>query len=168
MDAAIGGGDPGRLQPFDAVWAEHHLAVHRFARHLVGDPSLAEDLVAEAFARTWPRWRSGLVTDPLPYLRRAVVNGAKDRGRRLQVERVAQLRMSGDERGSRQVDDATVDADEVLAALRTLPARQRAVVVLRFYEDLSEAAIRRPAQNAPRHGEVQLVEGARAAAGAVP
>lgn len=141
MDAAFEGQGSGRRRAFDAVWAEHHVAVHRLALHLVGDPGLAEDLVADAFARTWPRWRSGLVADPLAYLRRAVVNGANDRGRRLKVERLERRRVSGEGRGDRPIDDAAADADQLLAALRTLPPRQRAVVALRFYDDLTEAAI---------------------------
>jgi len=105
------GDGSSRRRSFDVVWADHHQAVHRLAMHLVGNPSLADDLVAEAFARTWPRWRSGLVADPLPYLRRAVVNGANDRGRRLEVERLATSRVSADDRGARQTDEAVADAD---------------------------------------------------------
>ncbi len=56
--------------------------MQRLARTLIGDASAAEDLVAEAIARTLPKWREGSVDDCGVYLRRVVVNLAARRWRR--------------------------------------------------------------------------------------
>ena len=54
----------------------------RFAYVVCGDRVLAEDVVAEALAQAWPRWRRGQIDDLLPYVRRSVVNEVYSRGRR--------------------------------------------------------------------------------------
>ncbi|HUF96616.1 MAG TPA: sigma factor [Ilumatobacter sp.] len=59
--------------------------IQRVALLLVGDRSVADDLVAEAVARTLPRWRAGGVADPAAYLRRVVVNLASRRWRRRSI-----------------------------------------------------------------------------------
>jgi RNA polymerase sigma factor (sigma-70 family) len=63
------------------------------------------------------------------------------RFRRLALERREALKRSGDDRGTRGADDELVEHDQMFAALRQLSPRQRAAVVLRFYEDLPEKAI---------------------------
>ena len=124
---------------FGALFDAHHTAVYRLALLLSGDPVVAEDAVAEAFARTWPRWQRGEIRDPGPYLRRAVVNQVRGRFRRRVLERREDVRRRGDERGPRAHDDRTVDRDEMVRALLRLPVRQRTAIVLRYYDDLSEA-----------------------------
>ena len=57
-------------------------SVLRLAYVLTGDGGLAEDVVADAFAAMYPRWKSGKVDDPVAYLRRAVVNQIRGRFRR--------------------------------------------------------------------------------------
>jgi RNA polymerase sigma-70 factor (sigma-E family) len=112
------------------------------ARLLVDRRDDAEEVVQEAFARTW----AGLGRvhgDPLPYLRRAVVNQSRGRLRRRrtaaahrpEAARPVESAESGAVRG------ATTRA--VVAGLRTLPRRQRECVVLRFYEDLTVPEIAR-------------------------
>jgi RNA polymerase sigma-70 factor (sigma-E family) len=120
-----------------SLFAAHHEQLLRIAFLLSGDDRLAEDLVADAFAKAYRHLARGRVDDPGAYLRRAVVNGWKRQLGRLvrDRERARRLRIGWDP----AFEDASVERDRVLAALATLPARQRAVVVLRFLDDLSEA-----------------------------
>jgi RNA polymerase sigma factor (sigma-70 family) len=78
------------------------------------------------------RWAS--VHDPLPYVRRSVVNACASHHRSTARRR----RLSGPE-----TRDSQLGADELEDALAKLPARQRAAVVLRFYGDLPDAEIAR-------------------------
>ena len=124
------------------LFAAHYTRLLRLAFVLTGDAEAAEDAVQDAFARTYCRW--GRLRDPdlaLAYLRTCVVNVTRSRFRRLRVarrhvpEHVAYAASAEDlamERGDRA---------DVVAALRRLPARQREVLVLRYYGRLSEAAI---------------------------
>lgn len=110
----------------------------RFGYGLTGDVGLAEDLAQTALARAYASWpRVRLAADPDAYVRRIMVNSNRSRfrGRRVPeylTESPPDLVVGG-EIG---VDD---DAAELRAALLSLPAGQRAVVVLRYWMDLSEA-----------------------------
>lgn len=111
-------------------------ALLRTAYLLTGDWALGEDLLQTALASTWRRW-GRLTGEPEPYLRRTMLNTYLSWRRR---------RWSGEVTTGvlpeRALDDTTANADErdlVWTALRRLPRRQRAVVVLRYYEDLTEA-----------------------------
>jgi RNA polymerase sigma-70 factor (sigma-E family) len=98
----------------------------------------AEDLLQGVLERAYRRWgricRDG---DPERYVRRMLVNASVDRWRRLR--RKPELPMP--EPGQIVSDQSAIvaDRDQLLRALATLPARQRAVIVLRYLEDLSEA-----------------------------
>ena len=135
-------GRAGRVQrgddAFSAAVAAHHRELARFAYRLCGDPNLAEDVVAEAYARVWPHWRRGNVDDLLPYLMRAVANEAFTRHRRRRLEH----RRTPPPTPASQVEgpfEAQVDEHDALwAALDRLPPPQRVVLVLRIVEDLSE------------------------------
>jgi RNA polymerase sigma-70 factor (sigma-E family) len=100
----------------------------------------AEDLLQDVLERAYRRW--GRITrhgDPEPYVRKMLINAAVDRSRRLLRRReVPLLADSADVAASDQVG-AAGDRDLLLRALAGLPRRQRAVLVLRFFEDLSEA-----------------------------
>lgn len=124
---------------FAVVFNEHHRRAVRLAYLLTSDADLAEDIVSEAFVKVYPRWQRGEVRDVGAYLRRAVANESNSRLRRRYLERRASARRHGDDRGVRLVDDGAADRDEVWGALQRLPARQQQAVVLRYYEDLSEA-----------------------------
>jgi RNA polymerase sigma-70 factor (sigma-E family) len=124
---------------FAAVFNAHHRDAVRLAYLLTSDATQAEDIVAEAFAKVYVRWKRGEVRDVGAYLRRAVANEANSKLRRRYLERREAGRQRGDDRGVRLVDEQAADRDEVWSALGRLPARQRQAVVLRYYEDLSEA-----------------------------
>lgn len=124
---------------FAAVFNAHHRDAVRLAYLLCGDHHQAEDVVSDAFAKVYVQWKRGNVADVRAYLRRAVVNETNSKLRRRYLERREASKRSGDERGVRLVDDHTADKDEVWQAIQRLPERQRQAVVLRFYEDLSEA-----------------------------
>lgn len=115
-------------------------ALLRTARMLTGNQHAAEDLVQATLERVWPRWqRVARDGDPDAYVRRAMINTYASWWRR---------RWRG-ERPTSELPEAPISddayaradlADALRRVLPTLPPRQRAVLVLRYYEDLSEAA----------------------------
>lgn len=133
----IGTRDSSEPAAFERLVRDEHVGLLRFAYLLCGDHHRAEDAVAEALARTWPRWRGGGINDPMAYVRRAIVNELKGRARRAGVRRRHDDRRVVDP-GVRLLDHDTVERDAVHEALLRLPLRQRTAVVLRFYEDRSE------------------------------
>ena len=126
-----------RAEEFAAVFDEHHQEVRRLAYSLCGDWAQADDAAAEAFARTWPKWRRGKVEDVRPYVRRAVVNHLRGRWRRRATARREEHHHRGDDRGDRSAEDSFDDRGQLTQALLELPPRQRAAVVLRYFEDCS-------------------------------
>lgn len=124
---------------FAEVFRDHYPRVMRLAYLQCGDRDRAEDAVAEAMSKVYVRWRAGGVEHVGPYLRRAVVNEVlQDVRRRASAER-ARARSRGDLRGVRTTADDLGDRDELIRTLQRLPDRQRLAVVLRYYEQLSEA-----------------------------
>jgi RNA polymerase sigma-70 factor (sigma-E family) len=109
----------------------------RLAYGLTGDLGHAEDVAQAAFARVYAAWgRVAQAGDPDAYLRRVVVNENRRRFRKQRV--IEDLLGVLPDRGS---PDPAAESDEratLLAALRQLGPRQRAVVVLRFWMDMSE------------------------------
>jgi RNA polymerase sigma-70 factor (sigma-E family) len=105
---------------------------------LLDERGLAEEVVQEAFARTyvaWPRLRDQ--SDPLPYVRRAVVNLARGGLRRRMVARRHQL---GAPRAVPSPEVAVIEHEQSVAianAVAALPRRQRECVVLRYFADCS-------------------------------
>jgi RNA polymerase sigma-70 factor (ECF subfamily) len=133
---------PARDIPFAELFATHYAPALRLAALLEGDPTRAEDAVCDAFARVYGRLRRGGVEDVSPYLRQAVVNAVRGGWRRRQVERRYTSEFEADS-WVPPFELEVVERDEVWSALRRLPAGQRRVVVLRYYEDLSEAEVAR-------------------------
>src|SRR5262245_435261 len=117
---------PGEPQLFEAVYRSSRLALTRLAFLLVGARSEAEDSVQTVFASAYARWAA--IEEPAAYLRRAVVNRANDVHRRSFRRSATAMTVRG------LVDEPEVD--DVWAFVHALPTAQRAVVVLRFYEDL--------------------------------
>jgi len=110
----------------------------RVAWLLTGDSHLAEDLLQTVLARVWPKWRRIAKDNPEAYVRKALVHTHASWWRRRWRGEVPHGELP-DRPGA--VDDfAGVDLEQSLAtAIRELPVRQRAVVVLRYFEDLSVA-----------------------------
>jgi RNA polymerase sigma-70 factor (ECF subfamily) len=105
----------------------------------VGDRALAEELVAEAFARAWTSWRKVRV-HPVPraWVVRTALNAHVSLWRRRRREvplDAAPLAMTH----ARQAEPASVD-DALVAAIRALPMRQREVIVYRVFFDLDAAS----------------------------
>jgi RNA polymerase sigma-70 factor (sigma-E family) len=120
---------------FEDYVASRFPALRRLAYLLTGDWSEAEDLVQDALVRCERRWRTIAADDPHAYVRKAVVNGAANWRRRRRYD----LPLA-DGAGLTTDHTAATDARVVLlAALRLLPIDQRQVLVLRFFEQLSEA-----------------------------
>jgi RNA polymerase sigma-70 factor (sigma-E family) len=104
---------------------------------LTGDRALAEDLVQDAFARLVGRLRHLRNPDAFgAYLRRTIVNLATSHFRHRRVERIYLEREAA---APSREGNANEALDEAMhAVLLRLPRRQRAAIVLRFYEDLSD------------------------------
>jgi RNA polymerase sigma factor (sigma-70 family) len=129
-----------RVEPgVDDLFAAHYVALVRLAVHLVDDLDTAEDLVQDVFAAL-PA--SGGIEHPKRYLTTAVVNRARSVLRRRRVVR-AFVPSRRDDFAAPADEGAlrSVERSRLLAAIRRLPTRQREVVVLRYYEDLSVAEI---------------------------
>jgi RNA polymerase sigma-70 factor (sigma-E family) len=121
------------------LYVLHAPAAGRLAYLLTGSHEQAEDLVQEAFVRVVGRFGHLRVPDAFgAYLHRTIVNLHTSGLRRGRLER-AYLEREG-RRPSLEASMPDVGRrDELWRQLRALPARQRAAVVLRYYEDLSEA-----------------------------
>jgi RNA polymerase sigma factor (sigma-70 family) len=113
------------------MYRAERLGLVRLAFLLTGSRDLAEDLVQTAFAAAQDRWSD--IDEPLPYLRRVIVNQANEAHRQHY------------RRPPEQAEPVThqPEVDETWSELLRLPSRQRAVVVLRFYEDLALTEIAR-------------------------
>ncbi|MGV9765349.1 SigE family RNA polymerase sigma factor [Micromonospora tulbaghiae] len=114
-------------------------ALSRTAYLLTGDHQLAEDLLQSALARSYRHWRRIREGDPEAYVRRVMYHQQVSWWRRRRV--AERLDATPAERGGGDHTDDTALRLSVVAALRRLTARQRAVVVLRYYEDLTEAQV---------------------------
>jgi RNA polymerase sigma-70 factor (sigma-E family) len=128
-----------------ALYAAHRLALVRLAVLLVDDLPLAEDLVQDAFLGL--HRRHAALTDPaaaLGYLRSSVVNGSRSALRRRRTVRAHARRLQPVPEDVSPADHDVLraaDQDEVLRAVRALPPRQREVLVLRYWSELTERQI---------------------------
>ena len=123
--------DPRRAMDFDSFVRARLPHLLKFGRALTADEHAAADLVQDALERTLLQW-SRIQGDPEAYVRRAMVNRSISVWRKLRHERPT------DRLPERPVSDPARD-DALFDALRALPPRQRAVIALRYFEDLSEA-----------------------------
>lgn len=128
-----------RNDGFDEFVAGWSARLLRSAYLLTGDRGLAEDLVQDVYERLYVAWPR--VADPAAYTHRVLTRQAMNRWR-LRSRRPAETALGTEHDHPDHRPDAVTAYDEravVVTALRTLTARQRTVVVLRFFADLSEA-----------------------------
>jgi RNA polymerase sigma-70 factor (sigma-E family) len=135
------GQDATARASFDSYVQQRGGALTRLAYLLVHDHHLAQDLTQETLARLHRHWtRVSSFDDPDAYVRRIMLNQLLSWRRR----RSWSERPTADVAADVMTEDcaaAGADRDEMWALLETLTAQQRAVVVLRFYEDLDDKAI---------------------------
>jgi RNA polymerase sigma-70 factor (sigma-E family) len=124
------------------LYRDHRLSLVRLAVLLVDDLHTAEDVVQDAFSRLHAGWQRLRDPGAAPgYLRTAVVNGCRSALRR---RRTARLFIPPRETHEPSADTVALLAEEhraVIAALKRLPRRQREVLVLRYWSELSEVEI---------------------------
>jgi RNA polymerase sigma-70 factor (sigma-E family) len=137
------GPDTGPLD-LESAYRAHYRSLVRLASLLVDDVGTCEEIVQEAFVQVWRRGPALREPDRLPaYLRSAVLNGARSAMRHRLVRR-RHLQVAPDPAPAAEATAMAGDPDgQVLAELRALPRRQREVLALRYYLDLSEADIAR-------------------------
>lgn len=126
----------------DELYAAHYRRLVRLSVLLVRDVETAEEVVQDSFVAMHGRWNR--LRDPdkaLAYLRQTVVNRSRSVLRHRGVQERHLPRPAADQHGT---DEDALDAERrqvVLDAMRRLPVRQREVLALRYYLDLSEAQI---------------------------
>lgn len=134
-------GSRGDAVDFEQYVAQRRPALFRFAVVLCGDPVLADDVVSDTLGRAYERWAQVGAADHVhAYLRRMVLNEY------LSLRRRAARTAVRDDVGDllppvADPADAHAARHELVAELRRLPAKQRAAVVLRYYEGLPFAEI---------------------------
>ncbi|GAA1237763.1 SigE family RNA polymerase sigma factor [Oryzihumus leptocrescens] len=132
------------------LYAAHWASLVRLAWLLVRDQQVAEEAVQDAFVSMHARWQQ--LRDPeaaLAYLRRSVVNTSRSVVRHRVVEDRHLAREASSPTSPWRTTEASAEeravaheqGEELLSALRGLPRRQREVLVLRYYLDLTEAQI---------------------------
>ncbi|TDB74603.1 SigE family RNA polymerase sigma factor [Micromonospora sp. KC721] len=128
----------GRDDAFHSFFESHHADLARLAYLVTGEPEVADDLAADALLEVWRHWdRVAAADSPIAYARGVLANLARNRIRRLSRERRGLLGVGLLWRDRTQDVDVPVVVD-VREALRRLPYRRRACVVLRYAFDLSE------------------------------
>ncbi|WP_327588313.1 SigE family RNA polymerase sigma factor [Nonomuraea sp. NBC_00507] len=125
----------GAEHDFGAFVAARATSLLRVAYLACGDETEAEDLLQTALERTYRNWDRVRHDSPEPYVRRVIINAAISRARRRAILSIIPMH-SPPETSARAGDPDLVHV--LMDALRALPPRQRAVIVLRYWEDLSE------------------------------
>lgn len=124
-----------------ALYEAHALGLIRLAVVMLGDRPTAEDVVQEAFCGLYRRWHAlSDTTNALAYVRSSVINGCRSALRR----RGRKARGITANQPAESAESAVLLGEEhrqVLAAIRSLPSRQREALVLRYYLDLDEGEI---------------------------
>ncbi|MEO6714995.1 MAG: SigE family RNA polymerase sigma factor [Mycobacteriales bacterium] len=140
---------------FDEFVRSRHASLLRYAHVLTGDPHSAADLVQDALERTGLAWsRVSRRDNPEAYVRAAIANRHVSVWRRRRRERLVAKTPES------PYADAAVHADDAMwLALAVLARKQRAVLVLRYYEDLSEVEIARVLGCSPGTVKSQAAKG---------
>lgn len=132
-----------RDRELTALFLEHHGSLRRLAFVMLGDGSLAEEIVMDAFAKALSRWSLFARAEyPHAYLRQIVVNLCRSKVRRKVLERKVSQLFDRDEPVVHDPDMSTYGVNiEVWRAVQRLPDRQKACVVLRYLDDLTEPEV---------------------------
>jgi RNA polymerase sigma-70 factor (sigma-E family) len=116
-------------------------ALVRLARLLIGDRHRGEDLAQEVLAQAFVRWKTiSAAQSPEPYLRRMLVNAAITRWRKRSSREIV-VADTVDAASAVDVESTFAERDVLWQHVRQLPAKQRAAIVLRYYEDLHDSSI---------------------------
>lgn len=127
---------------FPAYFAATWPRMYRTALAIAGDPAGAEDACQAAFAKVYAAWsRVCAAEHPDAYVRRMVVNEVLGTRRSAWWRRERPHADVGEPPPRPSFEDGVVDRSALWTAVADLPPRQRAVIVLRYYEDLSEEQI---------------------------
>jgi RNA polymerase sigma-70 factor (sigma-E family) len=129
----------GTDEEFVAFVRAHGRGLARTATLIAGDPVAGEDLLQTALARTYVRWRRSGDIDDLEQYVRVVLVRSHISWRRLMSSSEAPLDLPPEDEPQPDIADRMVERGVLLSALRQLPPKQRATLVLRFFDDLSEA-----------------------------
>jgi RNA polymerase sigma-70 factor (sigma-E family) len=134
-----GNGRVSGHQGFTEFVAARGASLFRIAHLTCGSRAEAEDVLQSALEKAYRNWgRLHAGSDPEPYVRRIIVNTAISRARRHAILRIFLTHAPPDVPAPDSL--SSVELRQVLmAGLRTLPPHQRAVLVLRFFEDMTEA-----------------------------
>ena len=124
VDQLVGGA-------FDDLYRSEYAPMVQLARGLVDSLERAEEIVQDAFVRVFERWSR--LSEPGGYLRTSVVNGARSELRKREVGRRLGI--------VRRREPVPAEREYLIDVLDQLPARQKMVLVLRFYADMSEREI---------------------------
>jgi RNA polymerase sigma factor (sigma-70 family) len=137
VTGVVGSEGAGAPPSIEELYAARRRSAVQLATMLTGSRARGEELVQDVFLRMHVRWDE--VANPRAYLRQAVVNACRsDRRREERAERREARVGVVDEVAAPEADD-----DGLRAAIRALPERQRAVLVLRYFEDLPDDEIAR-------------------------
>jgi RNA polymerase sigma-70 factor (sigma-E family) len=125
---------------FREFFAARRRALSRTAFLLTGDRAEAEDLLQEALTKTVARWPKVSAGDnPEGYVRQVMLNEVRSRWRRRRRGSEHPTGEFADQVGGRELESDAIDRSVLAGALRRLTPKQRSVLYLRFYEDMSEA-----------------------------
>jgi RNA polymerase sigma-70 factor (sigma-E family) len=124
------------------IYTAHYNQLVRLAVMLVHDLQTGEEVVQDAFEAMHLAWRRLRDTEKaLSYLRQAIVNRSRSVLRHRKVVEMHAPKPAPDEQSAEHAAMTLIERSAVTSALRSLPARQREAVVLRYYGDFSEADI---------------------------
>ncbi|MBI2704949.1 MAG: sigma-70 family RNA polymerase sigma factor [Actinobacteria bacterium] len=128
MTLPLSGGAKPTVEELVALFRSEYEPMLRVAFLLLGSQPAAEDVVQDAYAALFERWNR--VERPGAYLRRCAVNRCYDQMRRRKTEHLRRVALAEPEAHDQQ-------ANELLDVLDGLPAKQRVVVILRYYDGLA-------------------------------
>lgn len=148
MSVATLDGDNGRLiaqtvrtTALPALYDEHYRSLVKLAAMYVDDRDSAEEVVQDSFVKLISGNYRIEPGKEGAYLRKMVLNGARSALRKRRVRRLYKPDKPGLVAAAEESGVASTERDRILAAVRKLPEKQAAVVILRYYMDLTEADI---------------------------